>query len=197
MKRPYKRRSTNEAAEIEAKLREASASKRNETRRGPISPGRYLSIHQGKMDGLYKEGVVTDDDLQFVYDEDLVAALWGKIYFGGKIVLSVRKYFELQMNGNKQQMVTRRYSYQCHFDGKAKSEIFRYDNYHEEDLHEGHTHPHHVHRFDRSGKERKDSPNDMEHAPFLDDVIREAHNESIKYAASHEKFIAAKPKRKK
>jgi hypothetical protein len=79
--------------------------------------------------------------------------------------------------------VTFRYSYQCYVTGQGNSEIFRYDNYHEESPHDGHDGPHHVHHFDPPGKQVDGSPFEVteEKRPFLDAVIREAYECSEKF----------------
>ena len=153
-------------------------------RRQPVSVNRYIAIHQGKMNALYKEGIIKSDDLVFDFADDPIVMLTGAIKFGSKVVLKVKKFMLIERHGNTDCLVTKKYSYQCHIAGRTKSEIFRYDNYHEDNPHEGHGGPHHVHRFDPPGRQVLDSPFEIreEDRPLMDEIIREAHKHSLALA---------------
>jgi hypothetical protein len=128
------------------------------------------------MKKLYSEGIVDSDDLEFNFEEAPAVTLMGVIRFGTAVELKVKKFLRIELHGKRQCLVTKRYSYQCHVVGQTKGEIFRYDNYHEDNPHKGHYGPHHVHRFDPPGKQAKGSPFHVEgeNRPTLEEVIREA-----------------------
>lgn len=153
-------------------------------RRQPISVKRYIAIHTGKMHIMYDEGIIKSDDLTFEFADYPVVTLMGTVKFGTKVVLGVKKFMRVERHGRTECLVTKRYSYQCYISGQTRSELFRYDNYHEGDPHEGHDGPHHVHRFDPPGHQVLGSPFEIEDEdrPLMDEIIREAHRHSVAYA---------------
>jgi hypothetical protein len=158
-------------------------------RRQPVSVNRYLAIHQGKMNAMYADGIIKSDDLVFEFADDPVVTLIGTVRFGTKVALRVKKFMLIEWHDRSDCLVTKRYSYQCHIVGQSKSEIFRYDNYHDDQPHEGHAGPHHVHIFDPPGREVLGSPFEMkeEDRPLMDEIIREAHRHSVAYAKQHKR----------
>lgn len=149
-------------------------------RRKPVSIDKYIAIHEGNMRMLYSEGIVVDDTLEFDFAKNPIVTLIGAVKFGTPVELKVKKYLLIERHGRLACLVTKRYSYQCHIIGQSDSEIFRYDNYHEDDPHHGHDGPHHLHRFDLPGRQVLGSPFHIkeEDRPLLDEIIREAHQHS-------------------
>jgi hypothetical protein len=149
------------------------------------------------MQLLYAEGIVVDDDMQFDFEEQPAVTLMGAVRFGTAVELKVKKFLRIDRHGRYECLVTKCYSYQCHVVGQTDSEIFRYDNYHEHNPHDGHGGPHHVHRFDPPGREVLGSPFHIkdEDRPLLDEIIREAHKHSEAYKATPTMRKAAKPRR--
>ena len=152
-------------------------------RRKPVSVQKYIAIHVGKMKVLYDENIIVEDTLAFDFAEDPVVTLMGAVKFGNAVELKVKKWLRKERHRGKECLVTKKYSYQCHIVGQSDSEIFRYDNYHEENPHEGHEEPHHVHRFDPPGRQVLDSPFEIKERdrPLLDEVIREAYQHAKAY----------------
>lgn len=158
-------------------------SNQKRSKRKPISDGKYFEIHFGKMAKLQEERIVVDDDLDINFDEPEMITMIGTIRFDGPVVLSVKKWIVYVTHNEKECVETKLYSYQCHVGGVPDSEIFRYDNYHGDNPHDGHAEPHHVHRFDPPGKQIQGSPFEVsdDERPWFDEIIREA-------AAANEKY---------
>jgi hypothetical protein len=164
-------------------------------RRQPVTVDRYIAIHEGKMRKMRNEGIITDDDLKFDFADNPIVLMIGTVKFGTKVVLRVKKFMRI-VDGC---LITEKYSYQCHISGRSRSEIFRYDNYHEDNPHEGHDGPHHVHRFDPPGRQVLHSPFEIreEERPLMDEIIKEAYQHSEAYRKMQSEKRRQKRKRQK
>lgn len=165
-------------------------------RRQPLPVARYLAIHQGAMKRLYDEGIIKDDDLKIDSSDSPIITMQGAVRFGTDVELRVDKILEIEDHEGVDCLVTKRYSYVCCIRGVSKSDIFRYDNWHE---HEGHETAHHVHRFDPPGRKVLGSPFHLteEERPLMDEIIEEAYQHSLAYASQPAKYQPAKKQRKK
>lgn len=129
------------------------------------------------MDKLESFGVIESHNLEWDFDERPVITLEGVIRLPGGLCLGVSKVLNIDDDGYACTVV---YSYNLSICGQSASEIFRYDNYHADRPHEGHTSPHHHHRFEPPGTEITNSPFELtvEEWPELALVIREAFDEA-------------------
>lgn len=169
-------------------------------RRKPLPVDRYLAIHTGNMRRLYDKGIIEDDDLVIDWSKSPVITMKGAIRFGTDVELRVDKLLEIQKHYDDVDcLVTTLYSYVCCIRGLSNSDIFRYDNWHEDRPHKGHATPHHVHRFDPPGRQVLGSPFHLsdEERPVMSEIIEEAYQQSEAYKSTPGKYHAAKPKRKK
>ena len=122
--------------------------------------------------------MVVSDTLMWDFSDTSFVKLKGKIFIGdeGGLCLNVSKFLRISKDKRGKEMAqTDGYSYNLHYDGKKKSEIFRYDNFDIKPRH-GHKSTHHCHRL-MSGKELRGSPYELLHedVPTLGQAIEEAY----------------------
>ena len=145
------------------------------------------------MEYFYKQGIVVEDTLQWDWSESPIIRLNGKIFFDHayrflpdklekRLCLNVSKRLRIFRSSNNRRLIkTEMYSYNLNYDGKKKSEIFRYDNF-DVKPRRGHSHTFHCHRFEPPGREIMHSPFeiDPEDFPTLADVIWEAYESIVR-----------------
>lgn len=160
---------------------------RRKSKRTPVSPEKFYSIHESYMEYYRKRGMVVADTLKWNFAGGTAVRLEGKIFFDDqkRLCLNVSKTLRIfSGKSGKKLMKTEIYGYNLNYEGKKNSEIFRYDNF---DLkpRRGHNNSLHCHRYDPPGREILNSPFviDPEDFPTLGQVIEEAHKYYIDHVA--------------
>ena len=143
----------------------------------PILLAEYIKIHDSYMKSYYKKAMVVSDTLMWDLSDQLIVSLEGRVFIGDEsgLCLSVSKLLRISKDKRGRKMAhPKNYSYNLHYDGKKKSEIFRYDNFDIEPR-RGHKSTHHCHRF-MSGKELRGSPYELLHedVPTLGQLLNAA-----------------------
>jgi hypothetical protein len=152
--------------------------RRGKSKHQPVAFAKYVKIHDSYMESYYKKAMVVSDTLNWDLSDQPMVTLKGKIFIGDQsgLCLYVSQLMRLSRDKRGRQLVRiDEYTYNLYYDGKKKSEIFRYDNFDIEPR-RGHKSTHHCHRF-MSGKEQRGSPYELLHedVPTLGQAIEEAY----------------------